>query len=66
MYQQGRVADATIVDLCLADGHWSIWMTVFAGIKEIVLALIAAFPATVSANCFDANGLPTVRPGGQI
>ena len=31
MYQQGVVTVDTIVDLCLADGHWSIWMNVFAG-----------------------------------
>jgi hypothetical protein len=49
----------------MADGHWSIWMTVFETVKEIRLALIAAIPGTDTA-CFDADGNPVVRPGGQI
>ncbi len=65
-YQGGGIEVETIVDLCLADGHWSIWMTVFAPFKEIRLALIAAFPGTADAGCFDANGNPVVRRGGQI
>jgi hypothetical protein len=52
------------MELCVADGHWSIWMTVFAGIVAVRLALIHALPGT--AACFDAQGDPVARAGGQI
>ena len=65
-YDKGEITAETIVDLCMADGHWSIWMTVFDGIKEIRLALLAAFPSTGSANCFDSDENLVARPGGQI
>ena len=61
-YQQDAVAVDTVVDLCLADGHWSIWMTVFAGENIVIIALITAFVGT--ANCFDTAGLPIAR--GQV
>jgi uncharacterized protein (TIGR02646 family) len=65
-YEQGGIAVETLVDLCMSDGHWSIWMTVFDRITDIRLALIAAFPGIRSANCFDAFGNPVVRPNGQV
>jgi hypothetical protein len=62
----GGIPAETIVDICVEGGHWSIWMTVFAGIREIRVALIAAFPGTRQAMCFDSNGDSVPRPGGQI
>jgi uncharacterized protein (TIGR02646 family) len=50
-YQTGTIGIDEVAELCQADGHWSIWMTVFAGVRPVRLALIAAFPGT--ANCFD-------------
>jgi uncharacterized protein (TIGR02646 family) len=64
-YSAGLIDTASIVDLCLADGHWSIWMTVFDSIAEIRIALVAAVPG-MPAGCFDPSGNPTPRPGGQI
>jgi len=65
-YVKGGIEVQTIVDLCVEGGHWSIWMTVFAGIKDFRLALIAAFPGTQQAMCFDLNGESIARPGGQV
>jgi hypothetical protein len=63
-YQNGTIGTDEIVDLCKADGHWSIWMTLFEGIPVVRVALIAAYPGTPSA-CFK-DGDPISRPGGQI
>jgi uncharacterized protein (TIGR02646 family) len=65
-YVNGGIAVETIVELCKNGGHWSIWMTVFDGIKEVRLALIEAFSGTLQAKCFDANGESIARPGGQL
>jgi hypothetical protein len=54
-----------IVDLSKADGHWSIWMTVFANHTKLRQRLIAEHPGT-AANCFDGVFNPSARPGGQI
>jgi uncharacterized protein (TIGR02646 family) len=62
LYQLGRAAIEDIVELCQAVGHWSIWMTVFAGVRDVLLALIADVSGT--ADCFDEHGLPVVR--GQV
>jgi uncharacterized protein (TIGR02646 family) len=64
-YQQGRINADAIVDLCKAEGHWSIWMTVFEKFTEIRVALIGAFPGT-PANCFDTLGNAVPRPSGQV
>lgn len=63
-YQAEIIGVDEVVDLCKADGHWSIWMTVFAAITAVRLALIRAHPGT--AACFDAQGDPVARVGGQI
>ncbi|OWK45295.1 hypothetical protein FRUB_01626 [Fimbriiglobus ruber] len=63
-FQTGMVAIDAVVDLCKSDGHWSIWMTVFANIPDVCLALIGAIPGT--AACFNTNGAPIQRPGGHI
>jgi hypothetical protein len=65
-YQNGSSTVETIVDLCKGDGHWSIWMTVFEGNKDVRLALISAFSGTVSAKCFNPDGNPIQRQGEQI
>lgn len=56
----------TVVELALAKGYFSIWMTVFHDDPDMLRRLIEAFPGT-STNCFDpSNGYATVnRPGGQ-
>jgi uncharacterized protein (TIGR02646 family) len=64
MWDAGMIPVERITDMCLADGHWSIWMTVFAGNRAVRLALIAA--AVGTAACFDADGDPTPRTGGQV
>jgi uncharacterized protein (TIGR02646 family) len=65
LYAAGTVSLTNVVDLCLSDGHWSIWMTVFAPHAVVRQALIAAWPGT-AVNCFDAATAAVVRPGGQI
>jgi hypothetical protein len=63
-YQAGRIGVDDVVELCRADGHWSIWMTVFRGVSAVRLALIRETAGT--AACFDANGYPVARFGGQL
>jgi uncharacterized protein (TIGR02646 family) len=63
-YEAGMIGADDIIELCRADGHWSIWMTVFVNIAAIGLALIAALPGT--ADCFDDQGNAVRRQGGQI
>ena len=66
-YRDGRADVETIIDLAKAEGHWSIWFTVFTGYNEVRKALIESFPGT-AACCFDAanNYEPINRnPGNQ-
>ena len=63
-YLAGSVGNDEILELCRADGHWSIWMTVFIDISAVRLALIAVLPGT--AACFDAEGQAIPRPGGLL
>ncbi len=55
-----------IVKTAQANGHFSIWMTVFHDDPDMLSRLIDAFPGTCR-NCFDpSNGyMPVKRPGGQ-
>lgn len=53
------------VELAVATGFWSIWMTVFEDDPEVRARLIRAFPGT-AADCFDAATRPTRRPGGAV
>jgi uncharacterized protein (TIGR02646 family) len=55
----------TLIELAKAQGHWSIWMSVFEAEPEIRQALIDAFPGTCRS-CFDANTQPVPRPGGSL
>jgi uncharacterized protein (TIGR02646 family) len=54
-----------IVTVATSVGHWSIWMTVFAADPYMRRRLISAFVGT-SANCFNANAGPVLRPGGAL
>jgi hypothetical protein len=55
-----------IVDTALANGFWSVWMTVFKDDADMLNRFLDAFPGTCQA-CFDAtNGYMAVtRHGGQ-
>jgi hypothetical protein len=55
-----------IVRTALAQGHWSIWMTVFRDDSDLLSRFIEAFPGTCSS-CFDPSNEyePVKRPGGQ-
>nr|CRH07181.1 Conserved protein of unknown function [Candidatus Magnetococcus massalia] len=55
-----------IIQLALASGFFSIWMTVFADNPEMRNALIDAFPGTRGSGCFDDNGAVIPRPGGDL
>lgn len=46
MYENEGVRVELIVDLALATGYWSVWMTVFAGHRDVRLRLRKAFPGT--------------------
>lgn len=54
-----------IIDFALERGFFSIWMTVFKNDPDIKKRLITAFTGTAQ-NCFDAQGNPVPRPGGQL
>lgn len=54
-----------IVNNALGRGFWSIWMTVFKDDEDMLRRFITTFPGT-SAECFEPNGTPVKRPGGQI
>jgi uncharacterized protein (TIGR02646 family) len=54
-----------ILDTAAGYGFFSVWMTVFAGDRDIRLGLIARMFGT-AADCFDADGLPVPRPGGRV
>lgn len=68
LQQPGVVGPSVIedlVELYKADGHWSIWMTVFEPRPDVCRMLIDAYPGTCPA-CFDSAVRPRARPGGQI
>jgi hypothetical protein len=52
---------ATIANLALAHGFFSVWMTVFADDAAMRRALIEAFPGTATS-CFDAETCSLVSP----
>lgn len=54
-----------IVRTAVGKGYWSIWMTVFADDRDMLNRFIHAFPGTAQ-DCFDADGQPVPRPGGQL
>lgn len=56
---------ASIIDMAIQRGMFSVWMAVFANDADICRRLIAAFPGT-AVQCFDAQGQAVARPGGQI
>ena len=47
------------------QGYWSIWMTIFADDSDMLRRFIKAYTGTAK-DCFDQNGQPVPRPGGQI
>lgn len=56
-----------IVDLAVANGYWSIWMTVFSGDPDMLHRFIQAFPGTENS-CFDSakKYVSVKRPTGKI
>lgn len=56
-----------IVKLAVAQGFWSVWMTVFTDDQDMLQRLVDAdaFPGT-SKNCFDDQCHPVLRPGGAL
>ena len=51
--------------LATSTGFFSIWMKVFSDENEIKMMLIDAFLGT-DRNCFDVNGNPIPRMGGEL
>lgn len=48
------------VSLAIAEGFFSVWMTVFQDDADMRLRLIAAFPGTLASGCFNpASGVTT-------
>ncbi|MEN8221244.1 MAG: HNH endonuclease [Pseudomonadota bacterium] len=47
------------------QGFWSIWMTVFHDDPDMLNRFIQAFPG-ISRQCFDSNGQPVHRHGGEL
>lgn len=55
----------TIIIIAKDTGFFSIWMMVFKDDKEVRKALIDSFPGTAE-DCFDEEGNPVLRMGGEI
>lgn len=53
------------IEVAVARGFWSVWFTVFKDDADMRQRLIAAFPGT-SADCFDDDTNPCMRPGGAL
>lgn len=45
-YQAGNITLSILIDLALAKGFWSVWMTVYANEPIVVADLISKFPGT--------------------
>jgi uncharacterized protein (TIGR02646 family) len=54
-----------IVDTAKESGFWSVWMTVFKDEPDMLQRFIAEFPGTCR-NCFDVEGKPMSRLGGNL
>ena len=54
-----------IVTQAKRNGFWSIWITVFQNDPNMLKQLIQVFPGTCH-HCFDSNGKPTPRCGGEL
>jgi hypothetical protein len=54
-----------IVDTMTGHAYWSIWMTVFKSDSDMLQRFIKALPGTAS-DCFDHDGIPIQRRGGQV
>ena len=54
-----------VVETMIGYAYWSIWMTVFQDDSDMLLRFIKAIPGT-AMDCFDENGMPIPRPGGQV
>jgi hypothetical protein len=55
----------SITNQATAEGHFSIWMTIFEDDNEIRNRLIANFPGTAS-DCFDTDTVPIPRLNGNL
>ena len=53
--------------VCTMTGHahWSIWMTVFQDDSDMLRRFVKALPGTAD-DCFDHDGIPIQRRGGQV
>ena len=54
-----------IVLTAIAEGYWSVWMTVFKDDPDMLKRFIEAFPGTCQ-DCFDSNCNPIPRPNGNL
>lgn len=54
-----------IVETATSRGFFSVWMTVFREDSDMLGRFIAAFPGTCSS-CFDSQGHPIPRSGGEL
>ncbi len=54
-----------VVETAVGHAYWSIWMTVFADDADMRNRLIRALPGTAT-DCFDEQGQPLPRDGGQL
>ncbi len=54
-----------IVDTAIAQGFWSVWMTVFKDEHDMLKEFIKNFPGTCK-ECFDKNGSPIQRKDGIV
>jgi hypothetical protein len=64
-YEAGALRPRHVADLMSERGFWSVWITVFAAHPEVRVGLTEALPGT-ARDCFDADGHPLPRPGGDL
>jgi uncharacterized protein (TIGR02646 family) len=64
-FEQQRTRPETVADVMRGRGLWSVWMEVFHAHPAVRRALIDALPGT-APDCFDSDGNPIPRPGGDL
>lgn len=65
-YSVGNASIECLTDLAVANGFFTVWMTVFSAHPEVRQALIDAFPGTAKG-CFEiGTTIPSKRNGGSI
>jgi hypothetical protein len=55
-----------VVQLAIASGFFSVWLTIFSDDNDMVLRLVRAFPGTEPAGCFEALVGKSLTPSPNL